>query len=227
MKAILRALLLIGILSCTSQANLRRFDFEGRVVENAANSGLFGANAQIDDLFSGYFVFDDGPSNVDQSASSTEGEYDLASFVIDQSTTPIDPFIVEVYRDPTQGNSEFLALGYFGNSLVQFQMVDSISQPFADTSLPSNLELSDFELTAIRYFSPDQTRQDLGVVTKLSTGPQGEGGPSSGAVPEPASMLVWLGMATFGLSLWWRSQTGAQMINGRSETRRRSSRQLN
>ena len=192
-----RLLLLAFTLAASSPAlaaPILTFAFQGVVTELTANAGLFGmpGTVNVGDPFSGQFSYDRGPGNPDQVPADAElGGYDLLSFTIDQSVLPLTPFAAVVRHippiltlpplPPDPGTDAFSVrsapLSGYPNG-VSLRLEAPFGAVFSDDSLPADLSLASFTLSAGVYgivalgIFPTPSIWDVGQLTSLVRVPE-------------------------------------------------------
>jgi len=146
----------------TAQADLIQFEFQGAVIDNTGNLGVFGpfGTVNLGDVITGRISYETGPGNPDQNPGDPDlGVYDLLEFVIDQAVVATTPEGIGVLRDPPVpvldpmappdlGSDQFRAVGSFDIGGTMFIVALVLEAPydavFSDDSLPAGLMLSDF-----------------------------------------------------------------------------------
>ena len=142
-----RIILVVPLLLAAPQAaraDVILFEFQGIVVDNTANLGVFGPPGTVDlgDVITGRISYDNGSGNPDQEPGDANlGVYDLLEFVVDQAVVAITPVGVGVQRiapipnldpmaPPDLGSDRFSAAGSFDFGAMMFIVTLTLSGPF-------------------------------------------------------------------------------------------------
>jgi hypothetical protein len=187
------ASIVVALLWLTSAASagatqIVTFGFTGVVTELLFDRGLFGppGTVAVGDPFSGRFSYAIGPGNADQEpADAATGRYALTGFAVDGSVAPLGSMSVVVrlvepvggvFPDPGIPGSDRLTIVVESVNYaraIQFRIWAPYQTVFADDSLPTDLDLTDFtELAILGGFgpgalAPQEPRNDIGALTSL------------------------------------------------------------